>query len=205
MGKQWKWWQTLFSWAPKSLQMETEAMKLKDACSLKEKLDSILKSRDITLPTKVCLVKAKVFLVVMYGCKSWTIKKAECWTIDGFELSCWSKFLRGSLDSKEIKPVSPKGNQPDIHWKDWCWNWSSNTLAIRCKRPTHWKRSWCWERLRAWGEGGNRGWDGCMASLTQWTWIWANSRRWWRTGKPGMLQSMGSQRIGHDLVAEQQQ
>ena len=73
---------TLFSWAPKSLWMATVALKLKDACSLKEKLDSILKSRDITLPTKVCLVKAKVFLVVMYGCKSWTIKKDEHQRID---------------------------------------------------------------------------------------------------------------------------
>ena len=69
---------------------------------------------------------------------------------------------------------------------------------------THWKRPWCWERLRAGGEGGYRGWDDWMASPTQWTWVWANSRRWWRTGKPGVLQSMGSQRDGHDLVTEQQ-
>ena len=81
MGKQWKPCQTLFFWAPKSLQMMTAAMKLKDAYSLEEKLltnlDSIFKSRDITLPTKVCLVKAMVFPVVMYGCESWTVKKAE--------------------------------------------------------------------------------------------------------------------------------
>ena len=74
-------------------------------------LDSILKSRDIALLTKVCLVKAMVFPVVMYGCESWTIKKAECWRIDDFELWCWRRFLRVSLDSKEIKPVNPKGNQ----------------------------------------------------------------------------------------------
>jgi len=99
MGKKWKQWQTLFSWAPKSLQMVTAAVKLKDTCSLEEKLwptnlDSILKSRDITLPTKIHLVRAMVFPVVMYGCESWTIKKAECWRIDAFELWCWRRLLR---------------------------------------------------------------------------------------------------------------
>ena len=78
----------------------------------------------------------------------------------------------------------------NIHWKDWSWN--SNTLATWCEEPSHWKRPWCWERLRA-GEGDNRGWDGWMASLTRWTGVWANSGGYWRTGKPGMLQSMGSQ------------
>ena len=64
-----------------------------------------------------------------------------------------------------------------ILWKDWCWSWSSNTLATWCEELTHWKRPWCWERLRAWGERGWRGWDGWMASFIQWTWIWANSER----------------------------
>ena len=84
-------------------------------------------------------------------------------------------------------------------------SWSSNTLAIWCKEPTHWKRPQCRERLRAGREGVDRGWDGWMASLIQWTWVWANSRRQWRTGKPGVLQSMGSQRVRHDLVTERQQ
>ena len=83
----------------------------------------------------------------------------------------------------------------NIHWKDWCWSWSSNTLATWFEELTHWKRHWCWERLKAGGEGDDRGWDGWMASLTQWTWVWANSERWWRTGKPGVLQSMGSQGV----------
>ena len=82
-----------------------------------------------------------------------------------------------------------------ILWKDWCWSWSSDTLATWYKELTHWKRLWCWERLKAGGEGDDRGWDGWIASLTQWTWVWADSRKWWRTGKPGVLQSMGSQRI----------
>ena len=117
MGKEWKQWKqclTLFFWAPKSLRMVIAAMKLKDAYSLEgvmTNLDSILKSRDITLPTKVRLVKAMIFPVVMYGCESWTIKKAECQRIDAFELWCW-RTLESPLDSKEIKLVSAKGNHP---------------------------------------------------------------------------------------------
>ena len=84
----------------------------------------------------------------------------------------------------------------------WCKSWSSNTLAIWCTEPTHWKRPWCWERLRGAGEGDDRGWDGWMASPTQWTWTWANSGRWWGTGRTSMLQSMGSQRVRHDLGTE---
>ena len=98
MGEQWKQWLTLFLWAPKSLQMVIAAMKLKDTYLLLERkvmtyLDSIFKSRDITLPTKVHLVKAMVFPVVMYGCESWTVKKAECRRIDAFELWCWRRLL----------------------------------------------------------------------------------------------------------------
>ena len=89
-------------------------------------------------------------------------------------------------------PTSPfwRRSVLNIHWKDWCW--SSNTLATWGEELIYWKRPWCWERLKAGGEGGSRGWDGWMASLTQWTWVWANSRRQWRTGKPGMVQAMGS-------------
>ena len=117
MGKQCKQWQTLISWAPKSLQMVTAAMKLKDTCSLEEKaltnLDNILKrSRDITLPTKICIVKAMVFPIVMYGCEIWTIKKAGHQRIDAFELWCWRRLLRvpwtvrrsNQLILKEISP-----------------------------------------------------------------------------------------------------
>ena len=81
----------------------------------------------------------------------------------------------------------------NTHWKDWGWSWSSSILVIWFEQPTQWKSPWCWERLRAEGEKGIRGWDGWTASLTQWTWTWANSRRRWGTGKPGVLQSMGSQ------------
>ena len=90
----------------------------------------------------------------------------------------------------------------DIHCKDWCWSWSSNGLATWCEELTHWKRPWCWERLKAGGEGDDRGWGGWMASPTRWTWVWASSRglRW--TGKPGVLQSMESQRVRYNWVTE---
>ena len=148
--------------------------------------DSIFKSRDITLPTKVRLVKAMVFPVVMYGRKSCIIKKAEHWRIDAFELRCWRRLLRvpwtARRSNQSILKISP-----GCFWKDWCWSWNSNTLVTWCKELTHWKRPWCWERLKAGGEGDDRGWDGWMASPTQWTWVWASSGSWWWTGKPGML------------------
>ena len=98
-------------------------------------------------------------------------------------------------------PTSPSQGKSvlNIHWKDW-W-WSSNILATWIKELTHQKRPWCWERLEAGEEGDDRRWDGWMASPTQWTWVWASSGSWWRTGKPGILQSMGSWRVGHDWVA----
>ena len=97
--------------------------------------------------------------------------------------------LESLLDSKEIKPVNPNGNQLWILIERTNTEaGSSNTLATWCEEPTHWKRPWCWDRLRARGEGGNRGWDGWMVSPTQWTWTWENSRRWWGTGNPGFPQ-----------------
>ena len=166
-------------------------------------LDSIFKSRDITLSTKVCLVKAMFFPVVTYGCESWTIKKAECQK----NWCCWAvvleKTLESPLDCKEIQPVHPKRKSVlGVHWKDWCWSWISNTLATWCKELTHLKRPWCWERLRAGAEGDDRGWDGWMASPTQWTWVWVDSGSWWWTRRPGVLRFVVSQRVGHDLATE---
>ena len=130
-------------------------------------LDSILKSRDITLPTKVCLVIAMVFPLVMYECESWTIKKAERWRTDAFDLWCWRRLLTVPWTAKRWTCPSYRKSVLTIHWKDRCWSWNSNTLAPWCKELTHWKRPWCWERLKVGGEGDNRGWDGWMASLTQ--------------------------------------
>ena len=101
-------------------------------------------------------------------------------------------------------PTSPfkRKSVLNTHWKDWCWSWNSKTSAIWCEELSHWKRPWSWEWLRAGGEGDNRGWDGWMASPTQWTWAWVNFGSWWWTGKPGVLKSMGLQRLRHDWVTE---
>ena len=114
-------------------------------------------------------------------------------------LWCWRRLL-SPLDCKKIKPVNPKGNQSWIERTDT--NLSSKTLATWCQELSHWKRPWCWERLKAGGEGDDRGWEDWMASPTRWTWVWASSGSWWWTRKPGMLQSMGSQRVGHNWATE---
>ena len=134
----------------------------------------------------------------MYGCDSWTIKKAECRRTDAFELQCWRKLLRVPCTASRSSQSILKESVLNIHWKDWCWSWNSNTLATWCEELIQWKRTWCWERLKAGGEGDDTGWDGWMVSPTQWTWVWASSRSWWWTGKPGMLQSMVLQRGKHD-------
>ena len=129
-------------------------------------------------------------------CKeSWVPKNWCFWTV------LLEKTLQSPLDCKEIPPVHPKGNQSWI-FIDWCWSWSSKYLATWCEELTHWKSPWCWERLKAGGEGDNRGWNGCMAPPTRWTWVWVSSRHWWRTGKLGILQSVGSQKVRHDWVTE---
>ena len=123
------------------------------------------------------------------------------------------KTLQRPLDSKEIKPVNPKGNQLylldglmlKVKFQNFGhlieWRWSSKTLATWFKELTHWKRPWCWERVNA-GEGGDRGWDGWMVSPTGWTWVWASSRRWWWTRKPGMLQSMTERLNNNPLLLQ---
>ena len=132
-------------------------------------LDSLLKSRGVILLTKVHIVKAMVFLVVIYGCETWTIKKGRVpknwflWTV------VLEKTLESSVVCEEIKSVNPKGNQLNIHWKDWCWSFSFNTLATWYEEPTHWKRLMLGKI-----EGRRRrGQDGWITSQTQWTWIWA--------------------------------
>ena len=129
-------------------------------------LDSILKSRDVTLPTKIHLVKAMIFSSshVWMGELDYkergALKNWCFWTV------VLEKALESPLDCKEIQPVHPKGDQLNIHWKNWCWSWNSNTLATWCEELTHWKRPWCWETLKVGREGDGRGWDGWMASLT---------------------------------------
>ena len=154
------------------------------------------------LLTKVLLVKDLVFPVVMYGCESWTIKKAEHRRIDAFELWCWRRLLRVPWTPRRSNQSILKESVLNIYWKVWWWSWNSNTLATWCEELTHWIKHWSWESLKVEGEGDDRGWDGWMASPTQWTWVWASSRSWWWTGIPGMLPSMGLQRVGHNWVTE---
>ena len=138
----------------------------------------------------------------MYGWESWTIKKAKHWRNDAFKLWCWKKFLRVSWTARRSNQSIQKEISPEYSLKDWCWSWNSNTLPTWWEELTHLKRPWCWERLKVGGEGHDRGWDGWMASPTQWTWVWLSSRSWWWTRMPGVLQSMGSQRVVHDWATE---
>ena len=179
-------------------------MKLKMLTPWKESYDQPrqhIKSRDITLSTKVRLVKAMVFPVVMYGCESWTINKAECWRIDAFELWYWRRLLRVPWTARRSNQSILKENSPGCLLEGLMLKLKLQYLATWCEELTHLKRPWGWERLRA-GEGDDRGWDGWMASPTQWTWFWVNSVSWWWTGRPGVLRLMGSQKVGHDWATE---
>ena len=121
-----------------------------------------------------------------------------------FDQWCWGRLLRVPWTARRSNQSILKEISLEYLLEGRCCSWSSNTLATWWEEPSHWERPWCWERLKAGGEGDDRGWDGWMASLTQWTWVWANSRRWWRTGKPVVLQYMGSHRVGYDWATEQQ-
>ena len=167
-----------------------------------EKPNSILKSRDITMPTKVRLVKAMVFPVVIYGCESWTVKKAERQRIDAFELCCWRRLLRVPWTARISHQSIVTEISPDYSLEGLMLKLKLEYLGHLMWRTNPLEKILCWERLKAGGEGDDRGWDGWMASLGQWTWIWASSRSWWWIGRPGMLQSMGLQRVGHDWVSE---
>ena len=127
----------------------------------------------------------------------WELGYKESWAPKNwFWTVVLEKTLESPLDSKEIQPVHPKGNQSWIFiGKGWCWSWNSNPLATWCKELTHLKKSWGWKNWRR----EEKGW---MASLTQWTWVWVHSGSWWWTGRPGVLQSMWSQRVGHDWETE---
>ena len=138
----------------------------------------------------------------MYGCESWTIKKAECQRTDAFELWCWTRLLRVPWTSRTSNQSILKEIRPGCPLEGLMLSWNSNTLATWWEELTHLKRPWCWERLRTGGEGDHRGWDGWMAASTRCTWVWVDSRSWWWTGRPGVLWFMGLQRVGHDWVTE---
>ena len=127
----------------------------------------------------------------MYGCQNWTIKKAEHQRIDAFELWYWRRLLRVPWTARISIQSILKEIRPEYSLEELMLKWNFNTLATWCEELTHLKRSWCWERLKAGGEGDDRGWDGWMASPTQWTWVWVDSGSWWWTGKPDVLWFMG--------------
>ena len=163
-------------------------------------LDSILKSRDVTLLTKAHLVKSMVFPVVMHGCESWTIKKPESWRIDAFELWCWRRLLR-------IPWTARRSNQSIL--KDISPEYSLQGLRLKLKLQSFGHLMWRTDSLEKTLMLGkiegrrrdDRGW-GLDGITDRWTWVWASSGSWWRTVKPGMLQSMGLQRVRHDWVTE---
>jgi len=138
----------------------------------------------------------------MYGCESWTIKKAECQIIDAFELWCWRRLLRvlwtaGRSSQSILKEISTQYSLERLML-----NLKLQYFGHLMRRTDSLEKTICSERLRAGGEGSDREWGSWMASLTQWTWVWVNSGNWWWTGKPGMLQSMGSQRVGLNWMTE---
>ena len=168
MGKQWKQWLTLF-WGGSKITADGDCShEIKRRLLLGRKimtnLDSILKSRDIILSTKVHLVKAMVFPVFMYGCESWTIKKAEHRRIDAFELWCWRRLLRIPWTARRSNQSILKEISPEYSLERLMLSWNSNTVATWCEELSHLKRPWCWERLKVREEEDARGWDGWMAS-----------------------------------------
>ena len=180
-------------------------MKLKDAFlgrKVMTNLDSILKSRDITLPKKVRLVKAMVFPVVIYGCESRAVKRAEHRRIDAFDLWYWRRLLRVPWTAKRSNQSILKEISPGISLEGLMLKLKLQYFGHLMRRVDSLERAWCWEGLGAGGEGDDRGWDVWMAPPTQWTWVWVNSRSCWWTGRPGVLWFMGSQRVGHDWATE---
>ena len=196
MGKEWNQWLILFFGAPKLLQMVTAAMKLKDAYSLEGKLwhprQHIKKQRHYVAnkgpPSQgYGFSSGHVWMWELDYKESWAPKYWCFWTV------VWRRLLRIPWTARRSNQSILKEISPGYALEDWCWSWNSNTLGTSCEELTRWKRSWCWERWKAGGEGDIRGWDGWMASPTQWTWLWVNIGSLWWTGRPGMLQFMASQ------------
>ena len=154
------------------------------------------------MPTNVHLVKAMVFPVAMYGCKSWTIKKAECWKIDAFELWCWRRLLRVPWTARRSNQSILKEISPGCSLEGLMLKLTLQYFGHLMRRADSLEKTLMLERLRSGAEGDKRGWDGWMASLTRWTWVWVDSGSWWWTGRPGVLRFMGLQRVGHDWVTE---
>ena len=165
-------------------------------------LDSILKSRDIPLPTKVHPVKAMFFPIIMYGYENWAIKKAEHQRIDAFELWCWRRLLRVPWTVRRSNQSILKETIPGCSLEGLMLKLKFHYFGYLMRRTDSLEKTLMLGKIKGRGEGDDRGLDGWMESLTWWTWVWASYRSWWWTGKPVMLQSVGSQRIGHNWETE---
>ena len=161
-------------------------------------LDSIFKSRDITMPTNVHLVKAMVFPVVMYGCESWTVRKAECRRIDAFELWCWRRLLWVPWTARRSNQSILKEISPGCSLEALMLKLKLQYFGHLMRRADSLEKTLMLGGIGAGGVGDDRGRDGWMVSLTWCTWVWVNSGSWWWTGRPGMLGFMGSQGVRHD-------
>ena len=181
MGKKWKQWQIFMFLGSKITSDSNCSYKIKRCLLLGRKgmtnLDSILKTRDTTFPTKVYIAKAMIFPLVMYGCESWATKKAQCRRIDAFEMWCWGRLLRVPWTARGYNQSILKEINPEYSVEGLMLKLKLQYFGTWCEELTHLKRPWCWERLRAGGKGDARGWGGWMASPSQWTWVWANSGR----------------------------
>ena len=165
-------------------------------------LDSILKSRDIILPRKVRLVKAMVFPVVMYGCVRWTIKKAECQRIDSFKLWCWTRLLRVPWTARRPNQSILKEISPECSLERLMLKLKLQYFGHLMWRADSFEKTLMLGKIEGRRRRDDREWDGWMASPIQRTWVWVNSGSWWWTGRPGVLQFMGSQRVRHDWATE---
>ena len=204
MGKQWKQWQTLFFWPPKSCQMVTVAMKFRHLFLGRKTmthLDSILKRRDITFVNKGLPSHG-------YGFSSshvwlWELDYEESWVLKNWcFLTVLEKTLESPLGSRRSNQFILKEISPEYSLEGLMLKLKFLYFGHLMRRTDSFEKTLSWERLKAGGEGDDRGWDGWMASLTQWTWVWVSSVSWWWTGRPSMLQSMPSQRVRHDWATE---
>ena len=203
MGKQWKQWQTFISLGSKITADGDCSHEMKRRLLLGRKpmtnLESVLKSRDITLPAKVRLVSAMVFPIVMFGCESWTIKKAECRRIDAFELWCWRRLLRVLWTARRsnlsiLKEVSSEHSLEGLMLKLKFQNFGFLMRGVDWLIRKDFAAGKDWRHE----EKGMTGWDGCMASQTPWTWLWANSGRYEGQGSLVCCSPWGHKEVGHD-------
>ena len=204
MGKQWKQWQTFFAWAPNQCRWWLQSWNEKTLAPWKKSYDQTrqhFKKHRHYLTDKSLSSQSYGFSISHYGCESWTIKKGEGQRIDAFELWCWRGLLRVPWTARRSNQSILKELNPEYSLEGLMLKLKLQCFVYLMRRTDSMEKTLMLGKVGE--EGDDRRWDVWMAS-TQWTWAWANSGRWQRTGKPGILQSMGLQRVGHDCMTEQQ-